>query len=216
MKTLLPFFFLLLFFAATAFSQQSALFTGLGKPLKNQKSGSTLGSPYLNDEFEKANVITSSGNSLKDLPLRYDISYNHIEYATENNIYDITNSVNAFTLKASENHTGKFIKLKNTDSKISGFLELVYNGNIRLYKLNSIKVISEENFYTKNITKKYVTSNIYYIASGDKFTKIDSSKKDYLNAFKSNEKVRAFLNSTDVDFNSDNSLTPLAKLIDNQ
>ncbi|WP_342646871.1 hypothetical protein [Mucilaginibacter sp. CSA2-8R] len=208
--------FVLVFFAATAFGQQSALFLSLGKPLATKKSTATSGSSYLSDEFKKAEVLTNSGKKLPDLPLRYDILNQRVEYSTDNNVYDVTDSVRSFTFDASENHTGKFVKYNSPDGKVSGFLEEIYTGKTNLYKLNTIKKTSEENFYTKQVTQKYTPNNIYFASSGDKFTKIGTSKKDFLNAFKGNQKVKAFLNSTDVDLNSDNSIISLGKLIDQQ
>lgn len=195
------------------FAQQSALYMSMGKPLKSKKSGNTVGSPYLNEEFQKAEITTNNGKKLTDLPIRYDELNQHIEYSIDNNLYDITDSVSKFTVPPSENHTGNFTKIKTADSKAPVFLELVAPGKLSIYKLTTVKVNSEEDFYTKRVTQKLEPMITYYAFDGTKYQKIGNGKKDFQNFFKSNDKVKEIIKADDFNFNSDNSIAALAQAI---
>jgi hypothetical protein len=197
-----------------AFSQQQTLFMNLGKPLTTQKGINTNGSAYLNAEFQEATVTTTDGKELKGVDIRYNILNQHIEYSSGDNAYDITDMVSKFNmLSAIENHTGKFTKIQTFDMKAPSFLELVYTDTIGIYKLNTLKVESEEDFYTKKVVKKYVPSNTFYILSNNTFQKIGSTKKDFQSAFRRNERTKSILESSDFSFSADTSVIALGKAI---
>ncbi|QJD97009.1 hypothetical protein HH214_14595 [Mucilaginibacter robiniae] len=198
-----------------AFAQQpSPLFMSLGKPLRTQKGVNMSGSAYLNNDFQTATVTTTSGKQLKNLQVRYDMLNQRVECNMDNNLYDITDSVSKFDiLSGMENHTGKFIKVKNQDLKTPGFLELVYADKVSLYKLNSVKIASQEDFYTKKVTKSYVPSSTYFVTVDDTFKKVGSTKKDFQTAFKGNDRVKSVLNADDLDLKTDVSGVALGEAI---
>jgi hypothetical protein len=197
-----------------AFCQQQTLFMNLGKPLTTQKGINTNGSAYLNAEFQEGTVITTDGKELKGVDLRYNILNQHIEYSSGDNAYDITDMVSKFNmLSATENHTGKFIKMQTSDMKTPAFLELIYADTTSIYKLNTLKVESEEDFYTKKVVKKYVPSNTFYMLSNNTFQKIGSNKKDFQSAFKGNQRAKSILDSSDFSLSADTSVLALGKAI---
>jgi len=200
--------------SSMAFSQQQTLFMNLGKPLTTQKSTNTNGSVYLNADFQKGTVTTADGKELRGIDIRYDMLNQHIEYNSGDNAYDITDMVSKLDmLSEMENHTGKLIKVQILDMKAPAFLELVYADTISIYKLNTLKVESDEDFYTKKVIKKYVPSNTFYILSNNTFQKIGSTKKDFQSAFKENEHAKSILNSSDFNFGIDASIINLGKAI---
>jgi hypothetical protein len=188
-----------------SYAQQSSLTIGLGKPLQTTSRTDISGSPYMFDEFQKGQLITQGGRSLSNVAIRYDIVSQSVEYLTDNQVYDITDSVAQFQYIDSTSEKNKFLKLKPAGAKAS-FYKVIVPGKYALLKKFEISITSDEDWFTKKISKKYVKKEDFYLLEGGKVSKLGTSKKAITALFKDNADLKAVVNSDNVDARSENSL----------
>lgn len=98
---------------------------------------SIIGTPYLENEFKKGEVFTSGGNNFKDVLLRYNVYNNLIEVNLKDVRYEISNDkINSVKI---DNKNFDYLSYKIGNETEKGYLELISDGEIKLYCRHSKK-----------------------------------------------------------------------------
>ncbi|MBL7966444.1 MAG: hypothetical protein JNK09_05545 [Prolixibacteraceae bacterium] len=98
------------------------------------------GNAYLNDEFSEGTVALLNGTDYKNIPLRYNIYNNQIEFRNKaGKIYNINNQaeLRQVTIGSSK---FEFIQNVRGKSKSQFFAEVLTEGNVVLLKHHRIKI----------------------------------------------------------------------------
>lgn len=91
------------------------------------------GTPYLNDKFITGEVILNDSIQIKEVPLRYNIYSDRIQFMSDKNIILEVDPSTTLTAKIEEH---KFIICDYMDGaeEKRGVLELLIDGEVRLYR----------------------------------------------------------------------------------
>lgn len=188
-------------------AQQSSLTIGLGKPLTTHSVTDVSGSPFLTDSFQNSDVTTPGGHKLSNVPLRYNVYDQTIEYMVNSQIYDVTDSITRFSFTDSLTRINTFIKpvFLSKNGK-TFYYKILVEGNSSLLKSYAAEITTEEDWYTKKITKKYVTKSEYFLLADNKVTKLGTNKRSFIEAFNNDPKVKVQLDKQAPDFKNETSL----------
>ena len=197
---------LFLITSSTSRAQQSSLTIGLGKPLESHSSVDITGSPYLTADFHSSQVTTPGNHTLTGVQLRYNVYSQTIECMVNNQIFDVTDSVSSFNYTDSVMQVNTFFKGAAPINAKSIYFKILVKGNFSLLKSYEAEITSDEDWYTKKVTKKYVTKSDYFLFAGNKVTKLGTSKKSFITAFNNDPVVKDQLNKETPDFKDESSL----------
>ncbi len=173
------------------------------------------GSPYLNEEFIQGSVYTTSKTRFADVPLRYNIYNDNIEFKLSDN--PVQELANPEIVEKVEFGDYKFVYIPYSDSKKTekGFFNILEEGKATLYQ--KPLVIFEEAKATSPYQDAKPArfdrkSDEYYIqVANEEASKVDS-KKDLPNLFPDHKKeVETFIKKKKVKPNNEESLVELVK-----
>lgn len=128
------------------------------------------GSPYMNEEFKKATVISSEDMVFEKVPIRYNVYYDLFEVQLEEGIYNLRRGgiVSQVNL---EDHRFIYSTYDYLSSEGEGYLELVMEGEYTLYKQHQVvfKEAEPAQPYQEAKPAKFEERDpLFYIAHGDK------------------------------------------------
>lgn len=111
---------------------------GIIKSLHNVNSTLTYddvsGSPYLNDDFSPGKIIMKDGTSYSDIPLRYNIYTDKIEFESNNNVIMEIAQPNLCERIIISNKIFVYQSYTENNSSKNGYFELIEEGNLSLLK----------------------------------------------------------------------------------
>lgn len=101
------------------------------------KYKNVLGSPYLKEEFSNGNIFKADGQVLKNIPLRFNAYNGEMEVVVNEVSYQIpvTEFVSYVTMDGMRFDR---VDYKLTSKKQNGYLELVIDGKLKLYRKHMI------------------------------------------------------------------------------
>jgi len=124
------------------------------------------GTPYLNKNFQNAYILKISGIEVKDMPLRYNIYSNNMEFMKDGNIFAIAFPSEIYRIKLA----GKIFIYKqyqNADKIQHSYFEVLYEGNFQLLKkYNTILQIPDKSNFTDSVRFVAKTPD-YYLRRGE-------------------------------------------------
>jgi len=173
------------------------------------------GSPYLKKEFENGSIYTVQRQQYNEIPLRYNIYNDNIEFKTpENEIMAL--SAPEIVEKAVVGNTiltySPYI-LANKTKK--GFFLVLEEGKASLYAKPAVAFqnATEPAAYKDAEPAKFVKkSDEYYIRIGSEQAVIISSKKDLIAAFPDNlDKIESFISKNKIKTNKADGLKEVVK-----
>jgi len=175
------------------------------------------GSPYLNQEFITGNLLTTDNVLYKDIPLRYNIYNDEMEFKTgEDNYLAISNPT---TIKEFRIGNNLFIysNKKNKRGDHYGYYQVLNNGNIKLllqYNISFVDKKEPEPYKSAQPPKFQKNANTYYFKLGAKEPQEISSKKDLQTIFGSeSSKMEAFIKKEKLNVRNEADLIELIKFI---
>lgn len=173
------------------------------------------GSPYLNDEFVNGSIYTIQRKQYADIPLRYNIYNDDLEFKTpedvvqalatpdivEKAVFGTTHLVYSPYLQANNNKKGFFIVLEE--------------GKASLYTKPGVQFRegTKPGAYKDPEPPKFVKkSDEFYLRIGSGQAKIIGNKKELATAFPDNqEKIESFMSKNKTKTNKPESLKQLVK-----
>lgn len=171
------------------------------------------GSPYLNKEFVNGNIFTTSNIEYIDIPLRYNIYNDQIEFKTpENNILalatpDIVEKV------IFDNIQMVYMPYFNAKKIRHGFFKVLENGEASLYAKPDIhfQEATPPAAYKEAGPAKFLSKpDIYYIKVGSAQAKRINNKKELVSIFpKYNKEIETFIKKNKIKPGKPESLKKL-------
>ena len=173
------------------------------------------GSPYLNDEFISGSVYTVQKIQYNEIPLRYNIYNNNIEFKTASDeIQELTNPeiiekvvmgdiqmVYSPYLMANKNNNGFFIVLEE------GKVSLLAKPEIQF-----VPATQPAGYKDAEPPKFIKKSDEYYLRIGTGQAILISNKKDMIATFPDNQdKIENFVSKNKIKTNKPESLKELVK-----
>ncbi len=149
----------------------------------NQLTYSNIkGSPFFNDEFKKGEVVSTSNTVVRDVPLRYNVYADEIEFEAEDNK---TFYFDKSTVKNIKIGNSEFIyKAYLISNKLGrSYFEVLLQGKAMLLKQYHIKFEEARppKAYEDPVPARFVSSKAdFYIAFGDAEAKRISGSKELI------------------------------------
>ena len=180
------------------------------------KSG-LLGTPYLNEEWENADIVLSHDDLLvKDIPIRIDLSNNWIEVKLKEKVFLLyIDDTHSFYLKNSDDAfiTGNSIA-KNSPE---GFYKVIYNEKSSLFCRYSTAIKKATYIPAFNVGEKddkIVIEKIYYAFLNNQLIELEKNKKKLMLQFKSNNKINTFIKQNKTNPKNEQDLIKFIKYYD--
>lgn len=180
MKTI--YLLLLISISTVALSQNQMVKNGEGNALISIRYTGITGSPYLQDTFGQATVLSSrNGKAYTYDKARFDIHRNQLEYLdAANKLLSLDYSqISEFKL---DNRVFKANFPAIDENTAKHFYEVLYDGNIKLLKSTKAKIVTETVFGNVTQTSRFETETTYFVFHSNKMTKLKKKKASLLEA----------------------------------
>ena len=171
------------------------------------------GSPYLNDEFINGTIFTKSKSQFVNVPLRYNIYNDQIEFKTPTNEIQALGTPEIVETVEFGNYIMVYIPYSNARKIRHGFFKVEEKGNVSLYSRLEIiyKKAEEPSGYKDASSAKFVKkSDSFYIRVGSAEAKKVDSKKELIAIFPDHkDEIAAFIKKNKVKINKPEKLKEL-------
>lgn len=173
------------------------------------------GSPYLNDEFVNGSIYTVQKLQYNDIPLRYNIYNDDLEFKTPEDVVQALSTPDIVEKAVfGKTHLVYSPYLLSGKNK-KGFFVVLEEGKLSLYAKPGIlfREATAAGAYKEPEPPKFVKkSDEYYLRFGSKQAEIIGSKKDLIAAFPDNrDKVKSFMSKNKIKTNKPETLKELVK-----
>lgn len=173
------------------------------------------GSPYLNDEFENGSIYTTQRIQYAEIPLRYNIFNDELEFKTPANEIQAL-ATPEIVEKAIFGNTHLVYSAYSNNNKIKkGFFVVLEEGKAMLYSKPGVifKEATEPAAYKEaeppTFSKK---ADDYYIRIGTAPAQMIGNKKELLSVFPDNQdKIESYIDKNKVKTNKSESLKELVR-----
>ncbi len=173
------------------------------------------GSPYLNNEFVKGSIYTTSKTQYADIPLRYNIYNDDIEFKTEEGEINALATPEIVEKIEFAEFNMVYVPFSMIKKINRGYFIVLTEGKASLYSRAEVIFIkaTEPGAYQDakpaNFQRKPDT---YYIRIGQDVAKLVDNKKDLIDAFPDNQdKIEDFVKKNKTKTNSAESLKELVQ-----
>lgn len=219
-KAILPFFILVLIvcnsYAQVDYQISSALDLYRSNKMATGDFSQTItqdnidGSPYLNDDFITGTVYTTSKLQYVDVPLRYNIFNDDIEFKTNNNQVMAMATPEIIERVTFGEYQLVYIPFVSQKKIKRGFLKVVMEGNISLYARPQILYTKPEEpgAYKEAKPAKFLKKpDSYYLRNGkNEAIKVDK-KKEVIEFFPAhNNEIATFIKKNKIKTNKESEL----------
>lgn len=220
MKLFLQFTLILLGTVATptAFAQKTIidlyeLYKGRNhlEPANREKSyADVAGSPYAQQDFVTGSVVLENGDTYEAVPLRYNAYEDQIEFKHPNGVVLNLNNPNKLKLIAiGQQQYTYFEKAETPPDGLTGYFELLENGEIQLLKRQNIileKAAPAKAYQDPKPAHFKERPTDYYIHYQNQLFKVNS-KKQFFTTFPSLEKeLKPFIKKQKLKFRQEEDL----------
>jgi len=188
----------------------------IGGSRNNQLSEKDIkGSPYLNDEFETGTIYTFQRQKYEDIPLRYNIYNDELEFknpAGEVQAMATPEIVEKAEFGSFHMVYSPYLQINKTKN---GFFLVLEQGKASLYAKPGItfKEQTEPAAYKDAEPPTFVKkADEYYIRIGNEQAVLINNKKDLIAAFSDNkDKIESFVNKNKTKTNKPESLKEVVR-----
>jgi hypothetical protein len=168
------------------------------------------GSPYLNKEFEKGTVYTIQRQQYNEIPLRYNIYNDNLEFKTPDNEIMALSAPEIVEKAVLGNNILTYSPYLMANKTKNGFFLILEEGKASLYAKPAVAFqnATEPAAYKDAEPAKFVKkADEYYIRIGAEQAVIISSKKDLIAAFPDNrDKIESFISKNKIKTNKPEGL----------
>lgn len=173
------------------------------------------GSPYLNDEFIEGTVYTTSSLQYNNIPLRYNIFSNNLEFKTPENIIMTIATPEIIEIAEFGDYKMSYIPYAISKKIKRGFLTEIEKGKLSLYSKQEVQYQepTKAAAYEDPEPARFVLQpDSYFIRVELNEAKIINNKKELIAIFPDHKKeVAAFIKKNKVKTNKEESLVKLLK-----
>lgn len=182
----------------------------------NNSEREVTGSSYLIKEWSVGSIITYNNEGDSNIPIRYDLEGNVVEYKKGIQTYwlkgDRVKKIQWLNPKTAETET--FINAKEYKGLVKGFVKVIYDGNYSLIENYSLDkkenaTVSALDIGT-NGEKIIVKSDLYFL-EGDQYQLVPTSKKKFVEILPEDIQTQtlAFIKSEKISLRDNKDLVKL-------
>jgi hypothetical protein len=199
--------------------------------VKSSQTGKILGDVYLDTTWHEGNIklyqkigpLGREGDSIPNVPVRYDIYLNEIEIMANN--YNDIRAVEAqhiqhfeITQKGNQRFFVNMREFESDESK-TGFVERTTNGKLKSYLQTKIKIIKptyNEALNTGSRDAKILKEQLFFIVEGKKLIRLSPSKKKLLELMSDKTtQIEAFAKEQELNYRDINDAIRLLQYYNN-
>lgn len=173
------------------------------------------GSPYLDDNFVKGSVYTTSKTEYVDVPLRYNIYNDQIEFKTGDNKVLALAAPESVDKIEFGNYKIVYIPFSVAKKVRRSFFVVLAEGKASLFEKPrvTLKEATDAGAYQEAKPAEFVrNTDEYYIRVGEDLAKLVGNKKDLLEIFPDKQKqLEAFIKKQKIKPNKPESLKELVE-----
>lgn len=173
------------------------------------------GSPYLEDNFINGAVYTTARAKYVDIPLRYNIYNDQIEFKAEDNTVQAMATPETIEKVEFGNYKMVYVPYSVSKKVRHGFFVVLEDGKSSLYSKPrvTLKASTEPGAYKEAEPAKFERNpDQYYIKVGTSQAKLVGNKKDLLEIFGDHQKqIETFIKKHKVKPNNPESLKELVQ-----
>ena len=185
-----------------------------GSGNKSSAESQIKGSPYLNDEFFFGSIYTVDKQRYSDIPLRYNIYNDDLEFKTPAGEIQALATPEIVELAVFGSTQMVYLSYKSKTIK-KGFFILMEKGKASLYSKPGVmfKEATTPGAYKDPEPPKFVRkSDEYYLQFESEPAVLIGNKKDLMAAFPDNQnKIKSFISKNKIKPNKPEDLTELVK-----
>lgn len=171
------------------------------------------GSPYLNDEFIKGSIYTSSKTQYADIPLRYNIYNDEIEFETEDKKVAAIASPEIVEKVTFGDITMEYIPFDYSKTVRKGFFKVIVKGRASLYARPDIEfreAKSPEPYKEAEPAKFIQKDDRYYLRLGMESAVMCVNKKDVISFFPDHSsEIDSFIKENKINVKKEDELKKL-------
>lgn len=215
MKTI--YFLLLIAFSTATLGQNQMVKNGEGNALISIRYTGITGSPYLQENFTQAVVVSSrNGKSYTYSQARFDAHKNQLEYldATNKLLSLDYSQITEFKLD-NRFFKANFPAIDDNTSRF--FYEILYDGATKLLKSTKAKIVTETVFGNVTQASRFETETAYFIFQENKITKLKKKKSSVLEALpKAQNDIAQFIEENHLNISNEADLIKIVSFYDQE
>ena len=173
------------------------------------------GSPYLNDEFINGSIFTIQKQQYTDIPVRYNIYNDQLEFKTESGEIQALASPEIVEKVEFGEYKMDYLPYTYSQKIRKGFFIILSEGKASLYAKKNITFKDAEppGAYKEAQPPKFVSSSDnYFIRIGEEEAKLAGNKRDLIDIFPDHKKeVEEFIKKNKIKTNKPESLKELVE-----
>lgn len=190
------------------------------KSLEKDKKGKNLsekdiaGSPYLDKQFHESTIIKTNGVKIKDMPLRFNIYNNNMEFKKDGQVFAI-----AFPSEIQRiNMSGKiFIYARYmTPKNVSfGFFQVLYEGDYQLLKKDHANLKTPDKTNPDDSLRFVKDDPSYYLRYKDGMAHLINSQKALIKRLQPvSQEIIDYIKSNKINTKNEKQLIDLMQFIE--
>lgn len=196
---------------AMDFFNQNKILTGENNNMLSESD--IQGSPFLNDEFILGTIYTKQKLQYNNIPLRYNIYNDDLEFRTPENETLALSAPEIVEKAQFGEYTLSYIPYQNVKKMKRGFFQILVEGNLSLYARSAVafQAATEPAAYKDAQPAKFVDKpNTYYIRIGEEAAQKVGNKKELIALLSDHEKeVTAFIKKNKIKLTKSEGLKKL-------
>jgi len=183
--------------------------------------GKVVGDTYLSTEWKKSVILLYENNKLiEGFPVRYDIKSNDLEVKGRSDVKVLEGrKVKSFMwIDSTRSEPYYFVNardFKEGGVPLTGFFEVMVDGNFPLFKKTSISVKKADYNVTLNMGSrddKILKNSTYYAVDGASISEIPGNKKKFLQLLKSKaDQVESYMDENGLSIKREEELVAIFK-----
>ena len=194
--------------------------------LKHMSSGNSsqvvtgkeiAGNPYLDRNFQKSYILKITGIEVKDIPLRYNLYSNNMEFEKDGKV--LTLAVPAEIERI--NMGGKifiYARYMTSVDVCAGFFQVLYDGSYQLLKKDRAIIKMPADKTNPDDSLRFVqTEPLYYLRYNNGVAHLVYSQKSLIKTLQPiQQNILSYIKSNKINTQNENKLIDLLYFIDNQ
>jgi len=173
------------------------------------------GSPYLNDEFITGSVYTVSKTQYTDIPLRYNIYNDEIEFETPDKKIAAIDTPEIVEKVIFGEYTMEYIPFDYAKKVKKGFFQVLLKGNVSLYARSEVEFHKETPPapYKEPEPAKFIRkADNYYLRFGMESAVSCGNKKELVESFPEHKnEMEAFIKKNKINVKKEDELKKLVE-----
>ena len=202
-------------FSLDAAAQYTSTTDMEARPGHEYNASTMIGSPYLHPDFAEGTITLSNGTIYEGVNIMYDQVRDVIVFkGKDGQVKELIEPVKEFTINYIHNN-GKLHKTFRKGYSGEGvsadaFLEVLADGKTTLLKKTSKKIFDRKGYSSATIDREVQESEEYYIATGNKLTKVKKTKGSLLAAMPGKaDDLQSYIKTNALNLRNDSDIIKL-------